>query len=305
MADISVSLCGLKLRNPTVLASGIIGTSKASISYALQHGAAAVTIKSISVEPRTGHPAPIIVTFPGGMLNSVGYSNPGIDNIADEFSELSDIGGPVIGSITGRDENDYIMLAEKSDALGFSAIEVVLSCPHTPGYGTMAGLSTPEMTEKITKAVKSRTTKPVFVKLSPIVMAITELAKAAEAGGADAITAINTAGPGMAIDARTRKPILGGKIGGLSGAGLKPIAVRCVFDIYEAVKLPIIGTGGVSCGLDAVEMILAGATAIGIGTGVYERGIDVFQKVSDELASFMNEEGIKSLNEIRGAAHEL
>ena len=305
MTDIGVSLCGLKLRNPTILASGVLGISKASVSYAIQNGAAAATIKSISVEPRKGHPAPIIITFPGGMLNSVGYSNPGIDNIVDEFSDLEDLGAPVIGSITGRDEDDYVVLAEKSDALGFAAIEVVLSCPHTPGYGTMAGLSTPEMTEKITKAVKARTKKPVFVKLSPIVMAITELAKAAEAGGADAITAINTAGPGMIIDIHARKPVLGGRIGGLSGDGLRPIAVRCVYDIFEAVKIPIIGTGGVSTGEHAVEMILAGATAIGIGTGVYDRGIDVFSKVSAELAEFLDQEGIKSLSEIRGAAHEL
>ncbi len=304
MADISISICDLKLQNPTILASGIIGISKASITYAIKHGAGAATIKSISTEPRKGHPAPIILTFPGGMLNSVGYSNPGIDNISDEFGKLSDVGGPVIGSITGRNEDDYSVLTEKVDLLDFSAIEVVLSCPHTPGYGTMAGLSTPKMTETITKLVKSKTKKPVFVKLSPIVMAITELAKAAEAGGADAITAVNTAGPGMIIDPYSRKPVLGGRMGGLSGDGLRPIAVRCVYDIFEAVKIPIIGTGGISTGLHAAEMILAGATAVGIGTGVYDRGIDIFNKVAKELCNFMDQEGIETLNDIKGAAHE-
>jgi dihydroorotate dehydrogenase (NAD+) catalytic subunit len=302
--DISLSLCGLNLNNPTVLASGVVGISKASISLAAKNGAGAVTIKSLSLEPRSGHPAPIVLTYSAGMLNSVGYSNPGIDNVADEFGDCSAVGVPVIGSLTGRNQEDYIALIEKAAGLDFAAIEVVLSCPHTPGYGTMAGLSTPEMTEKITKVVKSRAKKPVFVKLSPNVMAISELARAAEAAGADAITAINTAGPGMIIDVRTRRPILGGKIGGLSGAGLRPIAVRCVYDIFQAVKVPIIGTGGVSSGEHAVEMILAGATAVGIGTGVYDRGIEVFARVSEELKVFLEAEGVKSLSEIRGAAHE-
>ena len=298
-----MSLCGLSLENPTVLASGILGTSRASIAFAVQHGAGAVTIKSLSREARKGHPAPIILTFPGGMLNSVGYSNPGIDNVGDEFGDLGSVGAPVFGSITGGSEDDYIILAEKAEELDFSAIEIVLSCPHTPGYGTMAGLSTPEMTEKITRAVRKRTGKPVFVKLSPNVMAITELAKAAEAAGADALTAVNTAGPGMVIDIRARKPILGGKIGGVSGDALRPIAVRCVYDIFEAVKIPIIGTGGVYTGAHAVEMILAGAAAVGIGTGVYDRGVDVFRQVSTELAAFMDEEGISTIEEMRGAAH--
>lgn len=304
MADISVSLCGLKLKNPTVLASGIMGISKASISLAVQNGAGAATIKSLSIEPRKGHPAPIILTFPGGMLNSVGYSNPGIDNVGDEYGDLRSVGAPVIGSITGRDVDDYMALAEKSEALDFDALEIVLSCPHTPGYGTMAGLSTPEMTEKVTRAVRKIVKKPLFVKLSPNVMAITELAKAAEAAGADGITAVNTGGPGMIIDIRARRPVLGGKIGGFGGEAFRPIAIRCVYDIYQAVKIPIIGTGGVSTGDHAAEMILAGASAVGIGAGVYDRGIDVFKLVSDELSAFMDEEGIKSISDIRGAAHE-
>jgi len=305
MTDISTDLCGFKLANPTVLASGIVGVSKASISYAAQHGAAAVTIKTLSIETRKGHPAPIMVTYPGGMLNSVGYSNPGIDGATAEYGDLSGVAVPVIGSITGKDEEEYKILAEKAAELDFSILEVVLSCPHTPGYGTLAGQSTPEITEKITSIVKERIKIPVFIKLSPNVMGLVELAKAAEAGGADGITAVNTAGPGMFIDIMSRKPILGGIIGGLSGDGLRPIAVRCVYDIFAAVKIPIIGTGGVANGAQAIEMIMAGATAVGIGTAVYNRGIDVFQKVADELRTFMEQEGISSLAEIRGAVHEV
>jgi dihydroorotate dehydrogenase (NAD+) catalytic subunit len=304
MADISVNLCGIKLANPTVLASGIVGISRASLSLAARGGAGAVTTKSLSIEVRKGHPAPIILTYAGGMINSVGYSNPGIDNVGDEFSDLSSVGVPVIGSLTGRNEDDYKVLAEKAAALDFSAIEVVLSCPHTPGYGTMAGLSTPEKTEAVTRIVKEKSKVPVFVKLSPNVMGLVELAKAAEAAGADAITAVNTAGPGMMIDVMSRKPILGGKIGGLSGHALRPIAVRCVYEISEAVKIPIIGTGGVYTGQDAIEMVMAGATAVGMGSSVYDRGIDVFKKVCQEMKKFMDAGKIKSLDEIRGAAHE-
>jgi len=305
MSDLSITLCGMKLPNPTILASGIVGISRASLSLAAKGGAAAVTTKSISIESRKGHPAPIILTYPGGMINSVGYSNPGIDNVGDEFSDLRSVGAPVIGSLTGRDEDEYKMLAEKTAGLNFSALEVVLSCPHTPGYGTMAGLSTPEKTETVTRLVKDRSKVPVFVKLSPNVMGLVDLAKAAEAAGADGITAVNTAGPGMIIDIVSRKPILGGKIGGISGQALRPIAVRCVYEIAQAVRIPIIGTGGVTTGQDALEMIMAGATAVGIGTGVYDRGITVFRQVCQEMQAFMDKENIKSLKEIRGAAHEV
>jgi len=302
-ADISTTLAGIKLKNPTILASGIIGISKASVSYAAKNGAGAVTIKSITAEKRKGHPAPIILTYEGGMMNSVGYSNPGIDGIGDEFTNLKDVGVPVIGSITAKNTEEYEMLAEKICKMDFAAIEVVLSCPHTPGYGVMAGQSTPEMTEEITKAVRKKVRKPLFVKLSPNVLAISEIAKAAEKGGADAITAVNALGPGMLIDIKSTKPILGGKIGGLSGDALRPVAIRCVYDIYEAVKIPIIGTGGVMKGEHAVQMIMAGATAVGIGTGVYYRGIDVFRKVADEIRMFMEENGYKKLEEMRGKAH--
>ncbi len=304
MADVSVNLCGLSLKNPTILASGIVGVSRASISFAAKNGAAAVTIKSLTSEMRKGHHAPIILTYEAGMLNSVGYSNPGIDNVADEYGDLSGVGVPVIGSITGKDADEFAMLAEKAEKLDFAALEIVLSCPHTPGFGTMAGQSTPEITEEITSAVREKTKKPLFVKLSPNVMAISEIAKAAEKAGADAITAVNTLGPGMFIDIKSGKPILGGKIGGLSGDALRPVAVRCVYDIYKSVKIPIIGTGGIINGNHAVEMIMAGATAVGIGTAVYNMGMDVFKKVSGEIAKFMDENSYSSLTELRGKAHE-
>ena len=304
MAKLETELCGLKLRNPTILASGILGVSRASVSYAAENGAGAVTIKSITTDRRKGNPAPIILTYEGGMINSVAYSNPGIDNIADEFGDLKNVGAPVIGSITGKDADDFSSLAEKINKMDFAAIEIVLSCPHTPGYGTMAGQSTPEVTAEITEAVKKKINKPLFVKLSPNVMAISEIAKAAEDAGADAITAVNTIGPGMIIDVKSKKPVLGGKIGGLSGHALRPVAVRCVYDIYKSVKIPIIGTGGIITGEHAVQMIMAGASAVGIGTAVYDRGISVFKKVNQEIKRFMEENGYNSIKDMRGKAHE-
>ena len=193
------------MENPTVLGSGIVGVSKASLTLASKNGAGAVTLKSLTSTPRKGHPAPVILTYEAGMINSVGYSNPGINNVEDEFSNLENVGVPVIGSITGKDEKDFALLAEKADELDFKAVEMVLSCPHTPGYGSMAGQSTPEVTEKLTRIVKDNTSKPVFVKLSPNIMGISEIAKAAENGGADAITAVNTLGPGMFIDVKSKK----------------------------------------------------------------------------------------------------
>ena len=299
-----IDLCGIKLRNPTILASGILGVSKASLANVARQGAGAVTIKSITKEPRTGHKNPIIITFEAGMLNAVGYSNPGLEEAKKEFSDLKDVPAPVIASIVAKDAEEYGFMVENFLTDEFAAVEIPLSCPHTPGFGTLAGHSTPEATFDITKAVKNKTKLPVFVKISPNVPAIGELAKAAEKAGADAITAVNTAGPGMVIDIKSAKPILSFKCGGVSGPALRPIAVRCVYDVYEAVKIPIIGTGGISNGRDAIEMIMAGATAVGIGSAIYYRGVDVFSKVSKEIEEFMKENNYKNIKEMIGAAHE-
>ena len=167
-------------------------------------------------------------------------------------------------------------MVEKLAETKFSAIELPLSCPHTPGYGLLAGQGTPLSTNLIVSAVRKVTKLPIFVKLSPNIPGIGDIAKAAEDAGANAITAINTLGPGMIINIEARKPVLSFKVGGVSGNALRPIATRCVYDIYESVKIPIIGVGGISTGRHAIEMIMAGATAVGIGTGIYSRGIDIF-----------------------------
>lgn len=304
MPDLTAKLGKLKLNNPTVLASGILGVTKASLKNVALNGAGAVTIKSISIEARTGHHAPIIITYDGGMLNSVGLSNPGIIEARKEFSGIKDIPVPVIASIIGQNAKDFAYLAEQINDMGFSAVEVAVSCPHTPGFGTMGGQAKPEAVAEITSAVRKKTELPLFIKLSPNVEGIAKSAKAAEDAGADGITAVNALGPGMVIDVKTAKPVLGGIVGGITGPALKPVAVRCVYDIYKAVSIPIIGTGGVMTGNDAAEMILAGASAVGIGSAVYYRGVEVFKKVSEELDALMKECSYKNIDAMRGKAHE-
>jgi len=301
--DLSTQIAGVKLKNPTMLASGIMGVSRASLANVIRHGAGGCLIKSISLEPRTGHPGPNVITFEAGALNAVGYSNPGAQEAKQEFSNLKELGAPIIASIIGQNKQEFAQLAELFLSDQFAAVELALSCPHTPGFGTMSGQNSPANTAKITKAVKAKTKLPVWVKLSPNSPNIGEVAKAAEAAGADAISAVNTLGPGMIIDVNTAKPLIGFKIGGISGPALRPIAVRCVYDIYQAVKIPIIGIGGINTGKDALQMMMAGATAVQIGTGIHYRGLDIFAKVNQEITQFLETKKIKSLKELIGQAH--
>ena len=302
--SLTIDLCGIKLANPTVLPSGFLGTSKSLLKRVADNGAGAATIKSVSFEAREGHKNPTVIPFEAGLLNAVGYSNPGADETAREFSNIKDVSIPVIASIIGTEAEDFVRVVDKLSANAFSAIELPLSCPHTPGFGLLAGQGTPESTNEIVSAVRKATKLPIFVKLSPNIPEIGNLAKAAEDAGANAITAVNTLGPGMIINIEARNPVLAYRVGGVSGQALRPIATRCVYDIYEAVKIPIIGTGGISTGRHAIEMIMAGATAIGVGTGIYERGIDIFRKICREMEAWMSENNFNTVDEMIGIAHE-
>ncbi|GAN35117.1 MAG: dihydroorotate dehydrogenase [Candidatus Brocadia sp. AMX2] len=302
--NLSVNLCNIKLANPTVLASGILGTTKALLKRVAENGAGAVTIKSISFEPREGHKNPTVITFEAGMLNAVGYSNPGVNVAATEFSNLQDINAPVIASVIGTRKEDFARVVEGLSGSKFSAIEIPLSCPHTPGFGLLAGQGTPEATYAITSEVRKVTKLPIIVKLSPNIPELCTIAKAAEDAGANAITAVNSMGPGMIINIEAQKPVLSFMVGGVTGDALRPIAVRCVYDLYKAIKIPIIGVGGISTGRHAIEMMMAGASAVGIGTGVYYRGIDVFKKVCEEIIQWMQENGFDNINNIVGIAHD-
>ncbi|MBD3388212.1 MAG: dihydroorotate dehydrogenase [Candidatus Altiarchaeales archaeon] len=305
MADLSVELAGIRLKNPTILASGIMGSDKASLKKVADSGAGAVTIKSISKDPKSGHPNPTVVEVEGGFLNAIGYCNMGLENAKLEFAAVSSVGVPVIASIVAEDAEGFTYLAEEMSALEFSAIELALSCPHTPGLGLLAGQGTPEATFEITKRVCSKAKLPVIVKMSPNSLDLGEIAKSAVKAGAKALNMGNSLGPGMVIETKSGKPVLDFKVGGMSGPIVKPIAVRCVYDVYEATrgKVPVIGTGGVAKGLDAVEMIMAGASAVGIGTGVYYQGLNVFREVSREIEEFMKRRGVQKLRELVGVAH--
>ncbi len=298
---LQTNLCNIRLKNPTILASGILGVTKESVDRIGKLGAGALTLKSLCHEERDGFSNPSMFGYEDVFLNAVGLPGQGIDSAIKDFGSLADLSVPVIGSIYGYRIWQFGEVAKKMASLNPAMIEVNVSCPHMD-YGKPY-YADAELIAKVTKSVKGNCGKiPVSIKLSPNVYDIKELAHAAEKAGADAITAINTVS-GMAIDIDARKPILSHKIGGISGPSFKPIAVRCVYEIYESVKIPIIGTGGVTYGKDAIEMIMAGATAVGIGTGIYYRGIDIFKKVCDEMGQWMKKNKVKNLEDIRGCAH--
>ena len=299
---LQTNLCGIRLKNPAILASGILGVTKESVGRIGRAGAGAITLKSLCHEERFGNANPAMFGYDDVFLNAVGLPGQGIDSAMKDFARLDNLSVPVIGSIYGYRIGQFGEVAKKMASLRPAMIEVDISCPHLD-YGKPY-YADPNLTAEVTKIVKKNSGKiPISTKLSPNVHDIKEIAHAAERAGADAITAINTAS-GMVIDIGARKPILANKIGGVSGPALKPIAVRCVYEIYETVKIPIIGTGGVTYGKDALEMIMAGATAVGIGTGIYYRGINVFKKVCDEMKAWMKKNKVKNLGEIRGCAHK-
>ncbi len=301
--DLSVHIGPLRLSNPTILASGLLGLDCATMYRVVKGGAAAVTMKSLTSLPREGHHNPILVEFDGGYMNAVGYANRGIDAGVAEFKQW-DNRAPLIGSIVAADAKEFAHLAEKIQEAHISAIEIVLSCPHTPGFGLLAGQGTPEATAEITRAVRKKTKLPLFVKLSPSIQAIADVAKAAEAAGADVVNMGNTAGPGMKIDIDRARPILAFGVGGMSGPAILPLTIRCIWDLYKAVKIPIIATGGIMTGEDAIQAIMAGAIAIEIGTGIQYRGISVFSKVNKEISEWMASHRYTHVRDLKGKVHE-
>lgn len=302
---LKTELAGVKLSNPTVLASGVMGASGESLCNMARHGAGAVTSKSISIEPREGHPNPVVITYGQGMMNAVGLSNAGIrDSIPEIEYAVKNAGVPVIASIVGFEAENFGTLAREISKASPAIIELNISCPNVSHEFGKPFSHDPAAAEWAVRSAKRNTKIPIFVKLSPNTPDLLEVARSVKSAGADGITAINTIGPGMQIDIRARRPVLSNKCGGISGPAIKPIAVKCVYEIYQETKLPIIGTGGVNAGADAIEMMMAGASAAAIGSGVYYRGLDVFKKVCKEMLEFMEKEGFSSISEIRGIAHE-
>ena len=265
LVNTQVELAGVTLKNPIVPASGTFGFGREYAGYFDLSNLGGICVKGLTVHPREGNPCPRIAETPAGMLNSVGLQNPGVDAFVEkELPWLRTQGTKIIANLSGNTLEEYALLAEKLSVPGVDMLEVNISCPNVK-HGGLAFGTMPESAAAATKAVKSHTHLPVMVKLSPNVTDITEIARAVEAEGADAVSLINTL-LGMRIDLNTRRPILRNNTGGLSGPAVLPVAVRCVHQVYQAVKIPILGMGGVSSGEDAAELMMAGAAAVGVGT---------------------------------------
>jgi len=295
-------LAGLSLSNPTMLASGILGYSAETLKGIVEGGASAVVTKSVGLKPRNGYANPTVVQVACGLINAMGLPNPGIEEFTLDIREAKAVlSVPVIVSVYGFSAEEYAVVAEKAVKAGADAVELNVSCPHVKETGAEIGQN-PKVLAEVVGRVKKVVDKPVFVKLSPNVADIAEIAEIAVEAGADAITAINTV-KAMAIDIETAKPILGNKRGGLSGPAIKPVAVRCVYDIYERVKVPIIGCGGITSWRDAVEFMLAGASAVQIGTAIALKGPNVFKSIAKGIDAYLKRKGFRSVNEIVGLAH--
>ncbi len=302
MADLRVTVAGLSLRNPFVLASGIWGESGNSLRGAWEAGAGGVVTKSIGSEPRLGYPNPTIETYDTwGMLNAMGLPNPGIEEYPEEIAIARAAGATVIGSIFGRDPGEFSELAQKMERTGVAAIELNLSCPHAKGVGSEIGQD-PDQVAAITRAVKHAVRIPVWAKITPNHSDPAGLAATAEAAGADAISAINTL-RALAVDVRLRRPTLAHGLGGLSGSAIKPVGLACVWQIYERVRIPIVGIGGIGSADDALEYVLAGARAVELGTAVAFGGIRIFGELTRQLDRRLDELGVARLEELVGAAH--
>ncbi len=299
---INTKLIGLKLANPTILASGILGYTGLSLMRVIEAGAGAIITKSMGIKPREGYPNPTIVQTECGLLNAMGLPNSGIDHFKEEIGQLKKIEVPTIISIYGYSVEEFCNVAETAVQIGADALELNVSCPHIERAGAEIGCD-PLLLTNIVREVKKKVDKPIITKLTPNVTNISDLAKVVEKAGADAITAVNTF-KAMAIDIETCRPILANKYGGLSGPAVKPMAIRCVYDLYRSVDIPIIGCGGISTWQDAVEFMLAGASAVQIGTAIAYKGIRIFDSVNRGIESYLKRKEFKNINEIVGLAHK-
>lgn len=299
MADLRVEVAGVSFKNPVIPASGAFGFGREYEKFYPLSKLGGISCKGTTLNLKDGNPPPRIAETPSGMLNSVGLQNPGIDAfIEHELPYLRTKDVTILANVAGSTVEDCITIAQKLEGTAVDMIELNISCPNVKQGGVQFG-TTCAGVSGITKAVRAHCKKPLMVKLSPNVTDISEMALAAESEGADAISMINTL-TGMRIDIRTRRPIIHNNTGGFSGPALLPIAVRMVWQTYQKVKIPIVGLGGISTWQDAVEMLLAGATALQIGTVLFT---DPYApvKIAEGLAKFMDENGVQSVSELTGA----
>lgn len=295
-------ICNIELRNPTMLAAGVMGSMASSLNRVYRAGAGAVVTKSFSLEPNEGYKNPTTVEVTGGIINAIGLSNPGVEAFKEELRGVDD-DVPLIASIYGSSPEEFARVAASVEEY-VDMIELNVSCPHAmAGCGASIGQDA-GLTFRVVSAVKDAVGVPVSTKLTPNVTDIVEIAKSAENAGSDALTLINSLGPGMKIDIKTAKPVLSNAFGGMSGPAIKPVAVRCVYDVYRNVEIPLIGAGGVRDFRDAVEFLFAGAVAVQVGTAIMYDGPEIFMRICRGLERFMIEEGFSSVDEMVGLAHE-
>jgi dihydroorotate dehydrogenase (NAD+) catalytic subunit len=297
---IGVKMGGLHLSNPTLLASGVHGTSLSKVLEALRVGAGGAVTKSIGPVPREGYPEPTLVEVEGGTVNAAGLPNPGAESFSNQLGEVNGKRLPILVSIFGGDEREFGKVVSVLDGNDFAGYELNLSCPHVSGVGTEIG-HYPEEVSKVVKKVKGSTSKPVFAKLSPNTDKLVEVAQAAVDAGADGLTAVNTV-RAFPIDAETGKPALSNGYGGLSGPAIRTVALRCVYELREKFDVPVMGCGGVGTWEDAVKFFLAGADAVQLGVATMKK-FDIFNDINVGLLDYMERKGINKLGDLVGAAH--
>ena len=303
MVNTSVNLCGVKLDNPVIPASGTFGFGYEFNDIYDINVLGAISIKGTTKEARFGNPTPRIAECTAGLINSIGLQNPGIDAVIEkEIPKLRTVyNKPIIANISGFSIEEYVHCCEKMNVVkDVQIIEVNISCPNVHKGGMSFGTD-PKNAYEVTKAVKAVTKKPVYIKLSPNVTDIVSIAKACEEAGADGISLINTL-LGMRIDLKTKKPVIANKMGGFSGSAIKPVAIRMVYQVYEAVKIPIIGMGGISTAEDVIEMMLAGATGVQVGAANLVNPY-CCRDIVESLPAVMEKYKINSLKDIIGGAH--
>jgi len=298
--QLSVQIGPINLRNPTMLASGITGISQDIFEKLYSHDIGAVVTKSISVRPMRGYPNPTVVPLGNGTyLNAVGLSNPGVRAFSHEISKNRNV--PIIVSLVGSSETDFPKMISHLDSLNIIGYEINLSCPHVSKMGMEVG-DDPEVVSSMVKTIKRHTRKPISVKIGIGRIDVVDMAKTAVDAGAEIITAINTV-RAMKIDFQSMVPVLSNRIGGLSGKAIKPIGIRCVYEISKRLNVPVIGCGGIFSWEDVIEYLLAGASAVQLGSVLATRNHSLFRKMNNELKNYLNKKGLKNISEVRGLAH--
>ncbi len=300
--DLSVDFCGLALRNPVMVASGTFGYGTEYADLVDVSSLGALITKAVTLEPREGNPPPRICETPAGMLNAIGLQNPGVEVfLAEKLPRLREFGVPIIVNVAGRSVEDYVEVARRLEtAEGVAALELNVSCPNVKAGGIHCGLR-PELTAELVAAVRQATTLPLITKLSPNVTDIVSIARAAVEAGSDALSLINTL-LGMAIDVERRTPVLANVTGGLSGPAIRPVAVRMVWEVARAVDVPLLGMGGIMTARDALEFLLAGATAVALGTANFVNP-DTAAQVLKGLEDYCRRHQVARLADLSGAAH--